>query len=93
MCRSIYLTVYCLQFLKDVKLGIMTTNCLHVQKYCNGEYSSQICQSLALGRCLRIVGLSAYIFPSLCNELLLHYIYVITMKSDKFVARRVHCVV
>jgi len=28
-------------FQKYVKLGILTTNCLHVQEYCNGAYSSQ----------------------------------------------------
>ena len=33
--------LYTYSFQRDVKLGILTTNCLHVQRSCNGAYSSQ----------------------------------------------------
>jgi len=45
-------------FQRDVNLGTLTTNCLHVKKYCNGAYSSQyVSRRLGVVVC---VGLTAY---------------------------------
>ena len=71
---SIYLVQHiACSFQRDVKLGILTTNCLHVHKYCNGAFSGQYASHRRWVVVCVLLVCPHIIFSSLCNKLLLHF--------------------
>jgi len=72
-------------FQKDVNLGILKTNGLHVRKYCNGVYSSHYV-SHRVWAVVCVLLVCRHIFLPVCATNVFYTSYVIEMKPDKSVA-------